>query len=132
MRYAITKYSKEINFKNRFEIMPGCTTDQDDLNFEVVKEFDSYEEARNFFVSLKSEIEKMTYNGTIFIVTEYALQPMEFDEYEEEFLPTGNIDAFSEMHIIVTNKTNYEERIFNNYKDAENYSAELDDFFISF
>lgn len=136
MKFELKECTREIKYKERFEIAAGCTANQDDCESKLIKSFDSKEDALEELKNYKTEINSFSSNtGTRYNVTEYFVEEAEYDE-DEEWIAGGDIWGFSEMSIEVVEKPSYNTlAIFNNMKDAEeaadNYEGD-DEVYLSF
>lgn len=136
IKYELRENSREVKYKERFEIAAGCTANQDDCESKLIKSFDSKEDALEELKNYKTEINSFSSNtGTRYNVTEYFVEEAEYDE-DEEWIAGGDIWGFSEMSIEVVEKPSYSTlAIFNNMKDAEeaadNYEGD-DEVYLSF
>ena len=121
--FNLIKSNIEITYANRGSIVAGCTLNQDDLEVETVKSFDSKKEALEELQKHKTDIRELSGSaGKYFSVIEYYVE----DE-------DGNIWEFSKMEIKVTGKQSYDtEGVYSSYAEAENALDTLDDGFISF
>ena len=93
-KYEIKKATREIRgYKNRNKIGEGCTLEGNDIFDEIVKSFDSKDEALNALKAYKSEIDIA---GDLYMVTEYFVQENEYDE-DGEWIDGGDIWEFSPL-----------------------------------
>lgn len=136
MKFELKECTREIKYKERFEIAAGCTANQDDCESKLIKSFDSKEDALEELKNYKTEINSFSSNtGTRYNVTEYFVEEAEYDE-DGDWIAGGDIWGFSEMSIEVVEKPSYNTlAIFNNMKDAEeaadNYEGD-DEVYLSF
>ena len=121
--FNLIKSNIEITYAKRGNIVAGCTLNQDDLEVETVKSFDSKKEAIQELQKYKTEIRELSGSaGKYFSVIEYYVEDDD-----------GNIWEFSKMEITVTGKQSYNtEDVFSSYAEAEQALDALDDGFISF
>lgn len=120
-KYRIDKRMSEINYKNREDIRPGCTCD--DPEPEKVEEYETLEEAQEALKKYESSIYKFSSPiGTMYEVTEYAIQEIEYeDEDDEDSELYGDVYDFSEMKIRIVNEHYEDVAQFDNYCDAEQF-----------
>ena len=120
MKYEIKECTREIKYKERFEIAPGCTANQDDCESKLIKSFDSKEDALKELEQYESNIYKFENNGmTFYEVTEYFVEEVECNE-DGEWVAGGDIWGFSKMKIEVVEKPSYNTiAAFDNFEDAE-------------
>lgn len=95
-KYELMKNDIEINRRDKDRIAPGCTLDQGDCDPELIKSFDSKEEALEELKKYKSDIRELKGRlGTYYQVTEYYVEENTYDE--DGFVEGGGIWEFSEM-----------------------------------
>lgn len=135
MKYELKECVREVKYKERKEIVKGCTVDQEDYESTLIKSFDSKEDALEELKKYKSSIHEFSSNiGRCYEVTEYFVEEVEYDE-DDEWIAGGDIWEFSEMHIelVAENSTADTLGVFDNFADAENALNECEvDAHISF
>lgn len=114
-KYYITEFKAEI--KNKRNIAAGCTAN--DQEPEFLREFDSLEKAREELKKYKTSI----YGYPEYtLVTEYGITIHKWDEDEEKFVWTGDIDSFSEMNIPVETADSHDLiTTVHSYKEGEEF-----------
>lgn len=136
IKYELRENSREVKYKERFEITKGCTQFQESSEPVLIKTFGTKEEALEELKNYKSSIREFSANtGTCYEVTEYYVEEAEYDE-DGDWIAGGDIWGFSKMEIEVVEKPSYNTlAIFNNMKDAEeaadNYEGD-DEVYLSF
>lgn len=122
-KYYIFKRTAEIEYKDRFDIEPGCAAD--DLDYEEIAIFNSKEEAIEELKKYKSSVYKYPSSiGPIYEVEEYVVQDVEINEDGEEL---GYIWEISEFQIAVDNEHYDTVATFSNFRDAETFIKESDE-----
>lgn len=118
-RFEIVKRTAEVKWKDRFNIIPGCTEYDEEL--VVIETFDNLGAAIKALYQYKTEINEFSAStGTMYQVIEYAAQEICGDDIE--------IWEVSEMDIVVQNSETYEDVVVvHNYKDAEKYIIDHDE-----
>ena len=114
-RYELKKNSREIRYTDRLEIKPGCTTEQDDQDPELIASFESKDKALDEMKKYKSSVSK---SGRLFEVVEYYVEENQYGE-GGEFVSGGDIWNFSAMEISVANESYDVIATFSNMADAE-------------
>nr|DAE94497.1 MAG TPA: hypothetical protein [Bacteriophage sp.] len=115
-KYYITEFKKEIKYKNRRTIAPGCTLD--DESPEHIKEFDSLEQAED---ALKEYPTSFWSLSGYWVVTEYGITIHEWDEDEEEYV-WYDVYTLSEMNIAVETADSHDIiTIVHSYKEGEEF-----------
>ena len=95
--FEIKKNTIEIAYKKRKEITEGCTLTQSDQEPEVIKSFESKEDALRELNKYQSEIQIHYGNaGKFYSVTEYYVEENEYDE-DGEWIGGGDVWEFSKM-----------------------------------
>lgn len=122
-KYELFKFNNEINWKNRYGILPGCSID---LNVsqdpEKIEEFQTKEEALE---ALKKYSTSVGEGSGFFSITEYYVSEIEYDD-DGDFL-NEDILEYSKMNIDVIEKPSYNVLAsFDNYKDAEDFKNSYD------
>ena len=122
-KYELFKLNNEINWKNRYGILPGCSID---LNVsqdpEKIEEFQTKEEALE---ALKKYSTSVGEGSGFFSITEYYVSEIEYDD-DGDFL-NEDILKYSKMNIEVIEKPSYNVLAsFDNYKDAEDFKNSYD------
>ena len=122
-KYELFKFNNEINWKNRYGILPGCSID---LNVsqdpEKIEEFQTKEEALE---ALKKYSTSVGEGSGFFSITEYYVSEIEYDD-DGDFL-NEDILKYSKMNIEVIEKPSYNVLAsFDNYKDAEDFKNSYD------
>lgn len=92
IKYNVYENSVETNLEG---IQEGCTFMAIDTCPELLKSFDTEEQALDFLKSKETNVTEVRYN--LFAVTEYYLTEEEWDEECEEFLPSGDMIAASDI-----------------------------------
>lgn len=112
-RFEIVKRTAEVKWKDRFNIVPGCT--EYDEEPEVIGTFNNLEAAVKALYQYKTEINELSANtGTMYQVIEYVVREVCGDDIE--------IWGVSEMDIVVQNSETYEDVVMvHSYADAEKY-----------
>ena len=120
MKFELKECTREIKYKERFEIAAGCTANQDDCESKLIKSFDSKEDALEELKNYKTEINSFSSNtGTRYNVTEYYVEENEYDE-DGDWVAGGDVWEFSKMEIEVVEKPSYNTiATFDNFEDAE-------------
>lgn len=120
IKYELRENTREVKYKERFEIAPGCTANQDDCESKLIKSFDSKEAALKELEQYESNIYKFdTATGPKYEVTEYFVEEVECNE-DGEWIAGGDIWGFSKMEIEVVEKPSYNTiAAFDNFEDAE-------------
>lgn len=123
MKYKLIETNIEILRKNENLIKPFVTIDQNenDLNYEVVKEYESEKEALNDLNNYESEIVELSSSvGKYYAIKEYIV--MTEDDDILDFIEV------SKMIINVVSKPGYETiKTFDNLKEAKEFSLEYSD-----
>lgn len=91
-KYNVYENSVETNLEG---IQEGCTFMAVDTCPELLKSFDTEEQALEFLKSKETRVAEVRYN--LFAVTEYYLTEEEWDEECEEFLPSGDMIVASDI-----------------------------------
>lgn len=94
--FEITKYTREISYKERNQITEGCTTNQDDLFPEVMESFETLEAAREALKAYETEVVAFSSACPYYSVTEYCIVENERDE-DGEIVDGGDIWEFTAM-----------------------------------
>lgn len=115
-KFEIIKKTVEIKKKNASEIRKGVATDCEYP--EVLKRFDTLEEAREAFKEFKTEIREFsTPSGKCFDIAEYYIEESNCDDD----LPTPDIDVWEISPIeirVVDDETHETVGVFSTYEDA--------------
>lgn len=124
VKYEVIKRSKEFRYKDRFEIVEGCTVT--DPEPEIIESFDTLVDAMAFFFTstedIITSISKYKSNtDTIYVVTEYVIQENEYDSDGENISNYIKIWYITKMFIFIKDEHFDEVAIFHSYKDAENF-----------
>ncbi len=88
-RYAI--YKTVMEFKTAEEIKKGCTYGADDRAPELVAEFATESDALQALQGYQTEVWR--YNWHLYAVTEYTMEPEEWDADGEEWISTGDAEC---------------------------------------
>ena len=117
-KYEIIERIREIKWKDRMDIEEGCTSLEPDQ--ELIKSFDSLEEAKEELKKYKTDISKFSAASMrYFAVTEYCIEENEYDE-DGELESEGSVWEYSEMRIEVVEKGTYDTlAVCNSYREAE-------------
>ena len=129
IKYELRENSREVKYKERFEIAPGCTANQDDCESKLIKSFDSKEDALKELEQYESNICKFdTATGPKYEVTEYFVEEVECNE-DGEWVAGGDIWGFSEMciRVVADNGTADTLGEFDNLEDAEKIMRDCDE-----
>ena len=129
MKYEIKECTREMDYKERNEIAPGCTANQDDCESKLIKSFDSKEDALKELGQYESNIYKFdTATGQKYEVTEYFVEEVECNE-DGEWVAGGDILGFSRMCIRVVADSRTADTLgeFDNLEDAENFMRDCDE-----
>ena len=99
IKYELIENTREVHYKDRAEIKKGCTRDQTDQNPEIIKSFDSKDEALEALKDYKSEILEFSSHGMIYFnVKEFYVEENVYDR-DGEWISGGDVWEFSEMPI---------------------------------
>lgn len=122
IKYKIVKTEAELYYKIRNKIKQGCTLD--DSFAEIVKIFDTLEDAKNEFQKFNTDIWEIKGNtGIWYLINEYSLVKTEYDA-DNEVINSDILDI-SKMSIAVVADEGFDTlATFDNYVDAENYAEE--------
>lgn len=117
-KYEIIERIREVKWKDRMDIEEGCTSLEPDQ--ELIKSFDSLEEAKKELKKYKTDISKFSVASMrYFAVTEYCIEENEYDE-DGELESEGSVWEYSEMRIEVVEKGTYNTlTVCNSYREAE-------------
>lgn len=127
IKFNLVRECIEISYKDRFNIVEGCTVNAEGEHYpELLEPFGTKEEALDALQKYHTDIRELSGNaGTYFYVEEYYVQETEYDKDGEE-INSGDIWEISKIKIDVIDKPSYKTvGTFNNYKDAEKF---LDDY----
>lgn len=122
-KYELRKNSIEIKWKDRKNIKPGITTEEDYP--EIIKIFDNEEDAVAELKKYETSISiTYAYSGLKYLlVEEYYVEINEYDE-EDEWINGCDIVDYSKMEIELVEKRSREPdkviATFDNMRDAEN------------
>ena len=124
IKYEVIKRSKEFRYKDRSEIVEGCTVT--DPEPEIIESFDTLVDAMAFYFSsvndIKTSILKYRSNtGTVYVVVEYVIQENEYDSDGNNITKYIKDWYTTRMNIFVKDEKYDEVAIFFSYKDAENF-----------
>lgn len=124
IKYEVIKRSKEFRYKDRSEIVTGCTVT--DPEPEIIESFDTLVDAMAFYFSpvndIKTSISKYRGNtGTVYVVVEYVIQENEYDSDGNNITKYIKDWYTTQMNIFVKDEKYDEVAIFFAYKDAENF-----------
>lgn len=122
-KYVLFKLNNEISWKNRYDILPGCSIDLNgSQDPEKIEEFQTKEEALE---ALKKYSTSVGEGSGFFSITEYYVSEIEYDD-DGDFL-NEDILKYSKMNIEVIEKPSYNVLAsFDNYKDAEDFKNSYD------
>jgi hypothetical protein len=96
-KFEIVESHREISYRSRKEIKPGCTLLQDDCSSSVLKSFQNKDEALAELKNYETEIRELSGSaGTYYLVTEYCVEENEYDE-DGEWVSGGDVLEFSHM-----------------------------------
>ena len=117
-KYEIIEQMRELRYVDRMNIERGCTSLEPDQ--ELIKSFDSLEEAKEELKKYKTDISKFSVASMrYFTVTEYCIEENEYDE-DGELESEGSVWEYSEMKIEVVEKGTYDTlAVCNSYREAE-------------
>lgn len=125
VKYDLQKDTIEINFKDRMDIEPGVVFNSDDRDPELIKSFDSKEEALAELQKYKSSIVKHTYKGSWYYVTEYYVEENIYDDEDEtEWIDGGDVWEMSKMEIRLLSDSREELGVYSSFAEAQ--KAELE------
>lgn len=118
-KFEIVKENIEIKYKDRKNLRIGCTQDNMNSDPEVVKSFETSEEAMKELKKYETSINMFSSAiGSMYDVTEYYVQENNYDE-DGEPEQLGDILEFTEMKINLEDEDGNVIGTFNNYEDAE-------------
>lgn len=122
-KYVLFKLNNEISWKNRYDILPGCSIDLNgSQDPEKIEEFQTKEEALE---ALKKYSTSVGEGSGFFSITEYYVSEIEYDD-DGDFL-NEDILKYSKMNIEVIEKPSYNVLAsFDSYKDAEDFKNSYD------
>ena len=132
--FEIIKNTTEVKKAMAKEIKSGITLEQDNCSPEVIKSFDTLEEAKKALLEYKSSIDELSGStGKYYSVTEYYVQENIYDD-EDEWRDGGDVWEYAPFHIEVVIKPGYDTiGTFDNIEDALEAAANSeDDCFLSF
>lgn len=123
-KYDIVQRTKEISYKNRYDIKAGCTYGGDET---TLKSYNQKEEAlKELYQNASSIRELSNARGIYFDVTEYVVVENTYNQ-KGEFVEGGEEVDYSDMKIGLVTKPSYQTvSVHDNFKDAEHASLELD------
>lgn len=126
-RFDLMKSTREIMFKERFEIKEGCTFDQNNMYPIIIKVFETKKDALDMLKSYKTDIRELNCSaGTYFEVNEYYVEENEYDD-DGEFVKSDGVLEFSSIEIELVEKPGYNTiGVFYNYEDVENAYKDYD------
>lgn len=126
-KFDIVELSRELRYKERFEIQAGCTLSQSDINPEILESYDTREEALEALKGYGSSFGEVRGNsGIYYLVYEYYIEEAEYDEDGERIDAQCTMD-FSKMQIEIVDKHSYEKiQVVDNMKDAQKALDEYD------
>ena len=124
IKYEVIKRSKEFRYKDRSEIVTGCTVT--DPEPEIIESFDTLIDAMAFYFSpvndIKTSVSKYRSNtGTVYVVVEYVIQENEYDSDGNNITKYIKDWHTTQMNIFVKDEKYDEVAIFFAYKDAEKF-----------
>lgn len=123
-KYDIVQRTKEISYKNRYDIKAGCTYGEDETTIKSCKQKE--EALKELYQNASSIRELSNAGGIYFEVTEYVVEENTYNQ-EGEFVEGGDELAYSDMKIGLVTKPSYQTvSVHDNFKDAEYASLELD------
>ena len=94
-KYEIVMKRAEISWKNRKSVKEGCTMDCQEP--EVIKSFETLEEAKEEFKKYQTSIRELSNHGmTYFLIEEYMVEENEYDE-DGEWMAGGDVWAITPM-----------------------------------
>lgn len=129
IKFELKENSREVKYKERFEIAEGCTQFQESSEPVLIKTFDTKEEALEELKNYKSSIREFSANtGTCYEVTEYYVEEAEYDE-DGDWIAGGDIWGFSKMciRVVADNGTADTLGEFDNLEDAEKFMRDCDE-----
>lgn len=103
-KFELKKATREIPYKNKKEIVEGCTTNYDgDIWPVVINSFDTKDEALEELKKYKSEAEYFSAAVSYYDITEYYVEEIKYDE-NGEFVDSEGIWAFAENNFSSLNE----------------------------
>lgn len=131
-KFELKESNVEIGYKNRREIVEGCSLDIDQ-NPRIIKAFDNKEDAIKELQNYKTNITELSgVIGTYYDITEFYVEENIYDE-DGEFISNEGIHEFSKIEIEVIEKPSYiTVGTYDNFHDAEEKLYELEEGFLSF
>lgn len=116
VKYELVKKEKEVSWKKRYTIAEGCTMGEEP---ELIKSFDSLEEALDALKKEKTYVRRMSSNETYYLVTEYSVEKNEYDD-DGEWTSGGDVFGFSKMEIKVIKKDGFDTiKVCDSLEEAE-------------
>ncbi len=124
-KYELKKRTTEIAWKDRFDILEGCTAE--DPEPTTLKRCDTKEEAEKALKDCTTSIRELKgASGTFYAVEEYCIEENEYDE-DDEWVSGGDILDWSKMNIEVIEKPTYRTLgAYSNYEEAEKAMNDYD------
>lgn len=127
-KFEVRLSSIEISYKNRKAIKSGVTLEADDQEPEIIKSFDTLEEAQKELKKRKSSITRLSNHGmTYYLVEEYYIEENYYDEDGEWVEGGGDVWELSKFNIELVQKPSYNTlATFDNMEDAERACSDYD------
>lgn len=124
-KYEIVERMRELRYVDRMNIEEGCTNLEPDQ--ELIKSFDSLEEAKEELKKYKTTISKFSAASMrYFEVTEYCVEENEYDE-DGELESEGAVWEYSKMEIEVVESETYNTlAVCSSYREAEEIADQYD------
>lgn len=118
-KFELRENTREICCKDRYEIVEGCTLNQDDQEPVVINSFMDKNEAIKALKEYKTKIYQFnTASGLCYGITEYYIEENEYDE-DGEWISGGDVWEFSKITILLVEQPSYDTlATFDNMKDA--------------
>ena len=135
-KFEIKKSRVEVSRKNRKSIAEGIVFNSADQEPEIVRSYDSLEEAKKDLQNYKTKISELSGSaGTYYLVEEHYIEDNTYDE-DGELIESGDVLEFSKIIIQLVELPSCKVlSIFDNMKDADdafnNYDGDFE-VFISF
>lgn len=135
-KFEIKKNRVEVSWKNRRSIAEGIVLNSADQDPEVVRSYDTLEDAKKDLQNYKTKISELSGSaGTYYLVEEHYIEENTYDE-DGELIEYGDVLEFSKMIIELVELPSYKVlATFNNMKDADDACNDYDgdfDVFVSF
>ena len=96
-KFELRKNNVEISYKNRSEIMEGCTLNQDNQDPIIIKSFDNKDDALFELQNYTTDVRKLSGGaGSYYSITEYYIEENTYNE-NGEWIEGGDVLEFSEI-----------------------------------